>query len=125
MDRFGTEYDRPFRRPAPGRGYRYGGDYGSWAGGGEARPPAYGYRSGGFGFGGFDRGPRGGYDRSYKSRWQTDNGDPYGDRTQNTPFRVTRGEFEGRDRNPNRWGPYDRGDYGARGPGRYDRGWRW
>ena len=125
MARYGTEYDRPFRggREA-GDGYRYGAGYGAWVGAGEARRPGYGYRSG-FGYGGFDPGPRGEYDRSYKGRWQTDYGDPFGDRTRNTPFRVTRGDFENPNRNPHRRGPYDRGDYGAHRPDRYDRAWWW
>ncbi len=33
------------------------------------------------------------YDRDYKSRWQTNHGDPFGDRASHTPIRVMRGEF--------------------------------
>ena len=127
MARYGTEYDRPFRggSASVGRGYRYGGDYGSSAGGGGEPRPLYGYRTGGFGYRGFVPGQRGAYDRGYKSRSQTDYGDPFGDRTRSTPFRVTRGEFQGRGRSPNRSGPYDRGNYGARRPDPYDRAWWW
>lgn len=41
-----------------------------------------------------------GYDRGYKSRTETDYGDPFGDRQNRTPIRVMRGEYEG--------GGYDR-----------------
>lgn len=34
-----------------------------------------------------------GYDRDHKGRWQTDNGDPFGDRTSQTPIRMMRGGF--------------------------------
>lgn len=37
----------------------------------------------------------GGYDRNYKGRWQTDNGDPFGDRSSQTPIRMMRGGFQG------------------------------
>src|SRR5690606_33772563 len=36
-----------------------------------------------------------GYDTGYKSRWQTDFGDPFNDRGSRTPFRMHRGEFRG------------------------------
>jgi hypothetical protein len=39
-----------------------------------------------------------GYDRGFKSRWQTDYGDPFGDRQQHTPMRVIRGDAHGYDR---------------------------
>ncbi|HEX8273012.1 MAG TPA: hypothetical protein VF615_10270 [Longimicrobiaceae bacterium] len=34
-----------------------------------------------------------GYDRDHKGRWQTDNGDPFGDRASGTPIRMMRGGF--------------------------------
>lgn len=63
----------------------------------------------GTGFGAMDRGydrdlggrgnwmdrDRGGYDRGFKSREQTDAGDPFGDRTSHTPIRMMRGGFRG------------------------------
>ena len=59
------------------------------------------------------------YDRGYKSRWQTNHGDPFGDRAAHTPMRVIRGEYRsdydrgyrGGDRQDfrsNRGNPYDR-----------------
>lgn len=112
MALFGRDYDRNM----------YGGYRGGYQGG---------YRTTGFGGGAYDReygmygnthGTRGGYDRTYrggtygygrgyddnyKSRWQTDYGDPYGDRTSHTPFRMTRGEFHAYDRDMN-YNRYDR-----------------
>nr|MDQ3389246.1 hypothetical protein [Gemmatimonadota bacterium] len=44
------------------------------------------------------RGPSGGYDRNYKSRSQTDYGDPFGDRARNTPIRSIQGGYRGYDR---------------------------
>ncbi|HEV2146863.1 MAG TPA: hypothetical protein VGR37_05560 [Longimicrobiaceae bacterium] len=55
------------------------------------------------------------YDRDYKSRWQTDNGDPFGDRTSRTPMRVMRGEYHNYDRD------FDRRPYGAGSNMNYDR----
>lgn len=46
-------------------------------------------RGTGFGASDTDRG----YDRDHKSRWQTDNGDPFGDRGSHTPIRMMRGGF--------------------------------
>lgn len=62
---------------------------------------------------GYDVGYRGaaGYDAGYKSRWETDYGDPFGDRSSNTPIRVINDEYRGH-------AGYDRGMMG-RG---YDRG---
>jgi hypothetical protein len=87
----------------------YGGDYGD-AGRGGWGP----YRNAGTGYGDDFRT---GYDRSYKSRWQTDYGDPFNDRDQRTPMRVIRGESRGYDASyfDNR---YDSGFRG--GPTRYD-----
>ena len=42
-----------------------------------------------------DRGGDRGYGAGYKSREQTDNGDPFGDRTAHTPIRMVRGGFRG------------------------------
>ena len=85
---FGRDYDRNYR----GSGTR--GGYGT-----SDRDRSYG---------------RGGYDRGYKSRAETDYGDPFGDRQNRTPIRMVN---EDRDR-----GGYDRG-YRARGYGAtgYDR----
>jgi hypothetical protein len=86
----------------------------------------YGY--GPYGYGGVGRGMRIGYDRGYgasetrraydshyKSRLQTDYGDPFGDRASGTPIRMIRGPYQT---------SYDR-DYGwsrAHGPdSMYDR----
>lgn len=97
-------------------------------------PMDRGYSAGGRGYG-RDYGRQGGarydrdwvgrgvYDGEYKSRHQTDTGDPFGDRQSGTPVRMIRGEFEAR---------YDRGYHGAesrydrefRGEGVYDRGYR-
>lgn len=71
-------YDREFGRdwnPGYDRGYR-----------GEA-----GWR----GYEGEGMMGRGRYDRGFKSRWQTDYGDPFGDRAARTPMRMIRGEFGG------------------------------
>lgn len=126
--RFGGDgYDRDYTG-RQGGGYGYGGGYGS-------------------GMSGYDRdhgATRGrGYDREGgrygKSRWETDQGDPFGDRDRNTPIRTTRGEFEAYDRDYGATGygrgGYDRGyggyaanrgDFGAdRGYGDYDRGRAW
>lgn len=46
------------------------------------------------GFSGYDR-EFGRYDRPYKSQWQTDHGDPFGDRQQQTPMRVVRNRDDG------------------------------
>lgn len=65
-----------------------------------------------------------GYDRNYKSRWETDYGDPFGDRTSRTPIRVMRGEFHNYDReyNPEWRSGYDRNyAYGAGSNMNYDR----
>lgn len=86
----------------------------------------------GFGASGYDRGygsHASAYDRGFKDRWQTDNGDPFGDREARTPMRMMRGPFgheHGYDRDMQggfRGGPgYDRGTHGefrgGRGYGR-------
>lgn len=79
------------------------------------------------------------YDRGYKSRWQTDYGDPFGDRASHTPFRMIHGEFEGNrgrgwsrdyDRdyssNPSGYDPYFHRtrEMNTMGHGPYDRGYR-
>ncbi|HEX2188640.1 MAG TPA: hypothetical protein VHG51_07055 [Longimicrobiaceae bacterium] len=58
-----------------------------------------------------------GYDRDYKSRWQTDYGDPFGDRTNRTPIRLMRGEFHNREGYDVDYGR----PYGAGSNVRYDR----
>lgn len=99
MALFGPDYDREYgygAGPRPGR--MYGG-----------------------GWGGYDRSFRGGYggmgydaDYGYKSRWQTDYGDPYGDRVNRTPMRVIRGEFHGGYGADYGAARHDRGMYGER-----------
>lgn len=65
-----------------------------------------------------------GYDRDHKSRWQTDQGDPFGDRANRTPIRMMRGEFRNYDAELRDRGSYDadlgRG-YGAGSRMDYDR----
>lgn len=59
------------------------------------------------------------YDGGFKSRWQTDFGDPFNDRGSRTPMRMTRGEFRGSNERDFGWGSsYDR-DYAANSMG-YD-----
>jgi hypothetical protein len=60
-----------------------------------------------------------GYDRSYKSRWETDFGDPFGDRSARTPMRMIRGEYEGGDRGYQGANRYGR-DYYEANPMGYD-----
>ncbi|HEX2094406.1 MAG TPA: hypothetical protein VHG28_18525 [Longimicrobiaceae bacterium] len=83
---------------------------------------------------GYGAGMHRGYDRDLggRDRWETDNGDPFGDRQSGTPIRVIRGGFRrgqghgnpAYDRDP-RWNRgnmgYDRGFHSS-GRG-YDRGW--
>lgn len=83
----------------------------SWTGAGPGAPgyDRYdrSYRSSGYG---------GDYDRNYKSQWQTDHGDPFGDRSSHTPMRVIRGEYQARgdrDRNDRGWFGSDRDRYEA------------
>lgn len=84
-------------------GYRYDRDFGR-----QQRPQDFGARTWGYGAGvwggasdfdrGYDQSYRGnerGYDRGMRNRWQTDNGDPFGDRAAHTPMRIMR---EGYDR---------------------------
>lgn len=106
----GNEYDRDFT---------YRGTPGGNVNGGVGRDLGYGYGAGdrdeagrasmnydrGYGMSGggrmnnnnYDRGYGAtggagmGYDRGYQGRNDTDNGDPFGDRQQHTPFRVMRG----------------------------------
>ena len=103
-----------------------------------------GYR-GRSGWGDFDRGARMSgerYDRGFKSRWQTDYGDPFNDRASRTPMRMIRGEYRGSDdpgfgwssnydrdysANPMGYDPYFDQPRGREGIGRwnrYDRGYR-
>lgn len=66
-----------------------------------------------------------GYDRDHKGRWQTDNGDPFGDRASGTPIRVMRGGFRNDEDRGGMMGgnSYDRG-YGAGSNMNYDRDMR-
>lgn len=113
MALFGRDYDRDYgyRGDAWGRGYDRG--YRPGWGGSNRDDPYLGMTRANRGFGGsmYDRdyGARG-YDRGYKSRWQTDHGDPFGDRAAHTPMRMIRG-------------PYHREGYdrGFRGDARYGR----
>jgi hypothetical protein len=107
MALFGRDYDNDY-----GRDFNRGGGYSSRAGmHGGAQAGGWGGSTRGYqgrtdnwgGSAGRDRydrsySGRGGndYDRNYKSQWQTDQGDPYGDRQSNTPMRVIRGEYESR-----------------------------
>lgn len=129
MAYYGRDYDRGgwgdsyYGSPAYNQGGGYRPGYGGQSGN------RYGYRTGAYGYDrNFSRGTGGGYDRNYKSRWQTDHGDPFGDRSRGTPIRMLRGEFENENRDRSRWGGYDRGDYrtwadhGRYDRGRYDRG---
>jgi hypothetical protein len=107
----GGDYDRTFR----GRGGAFGGGMtGAWGTGHRGYDRDLGYRQTGYrgGASRYDQ-PYWGYDTwdydlEYKSRAQTDYGDPFGDRQANTPIRVVE------DR--------DRGWFGRRG--RYDREFR-
>src|SRR5690606_19699356 len=109
MARFSRGYDRPYYD----EGYGFGGGWGPFANQSRHRRSAgydtdyaadrYRRRSGGYGRdrwagGRYDQGIR--YDEDYgswqsrprKTQWQTDYGDPFGDRQQRTPMRVIRGE---------------------------------
>lgn len=112
MARSERDYDAAFgprggRREEYGRydtGYQ-GRGWGGW--GGES----------GWGRGRYDAGFRGHggseeYRGGYRSRWQIEQGDPFGDRTARTPMRIMRGRFPGRQHEYDR--AYDRGF--ARGP---------
>jgi hypothetical protein len=106
-----------------GQGYRGAqrGGSDSWTGSDRS---FRGGAAGGYGSNRYDRtySARGGsrygneYDRNYKSQWQTDHGDPFGDRSSNTPMRVIHGEYQSRsnrDRN-------DRGGWFGRDRNRYE-----
>jgi hypothetical protein len=113
MGLFGRDYDRDYTydsayRPSRSGGRSFwgrsgspirpnyeddfGGRYGEtgWASS-PSRPIRYGRESQPRGYDSFYRG-RNEYDRPYKSQWQTDYGDPFGDREQQTPMRVIREE---------------------------------
>ncbi|HEU0052360.1 MAG TPA: hypothetical protein VFQ39_04250, partial [Longimicrobium sp.] len=84
------------------RDYNYGRP---WRGGGYDRD--FGARRGMMGGGRMDYDRDMGVDRDrgdWRSRSQTDAGDPFGDRQRHTPFRMLRGGFD-------RW-ETDRGDWG-------------
>lgn len=118
MAQYGWDYDRLGR---DSRGYRGGG----FAGGYGYGPPDDHYRAGAYRYGADYGSP---YDRDYKSRAQTNYGDPFGDRGRGVPFRVMQGEFNARDRGGAGMRGYDGGfrgyDNGFRGRprNRYDRG---
>ncbi len=141
----GNNMGRPMQNDYD-RDFTYRGTPGGNVNGGLGRDLGYGYGAGdrdemgrasmnydrGYGAGrmntGYDRGYAAGgagmgYDRNYQGRNQTDNGDPFGDRQQHTPFRVMRGH-EGNN-NMNR-GMMGRGGYdssfafGAQGMERTD-----
>jgi hypothetical protein len=120
MGLFDRDYDRDYGyRTGAGydRGFRERGGFMGNAGYERGQGPRYTANRGGDASyrgrsGGYDR-PYWGYDtwrydEQYKSRAQTDYGDPFGDREANTPIRV----IEDRDR--------DRGWFGGGGRGR---GW--
>lgn len=138
MALFNRDYDRDYRYRNDAGGYRAGSTWGNDrdynAGGNRgyntmgAYDRDYRYRGtpGGRVDGGlaYDRDYNasrmgGGYDRDYgyrgKSRFQTEQGDPFNDRSRHTPIRVMRGEYEGNDR-------YDRDYRGNQSMNRgYDR----
>lgn len=102
------QYDRDWHGASDVRGYRDAdGNYGTthtggmmggagMSGGMSGGMNRYGSdydRGGMMGRGGYDRGD---YDRGYKTRQQTDAGDPFGDRQSQTPFRVTGGSMGNR-----------------------------
>jgi hypothetical protein len=117
------------------RGYGYDHDHHPSAGGYRGR--IGGYRGAVGGFRGADWGR--GYDQGYRSRAQTDAGDPFGDRQSRTPIRVIRGDpprgYDGGVWNPGlgydhnfrhryREYGYDRAYRGGRARG-YDSGGGW
>ena len=112
-------WGRPHHRYDTGIGYS------PWVGPGGRGD--YGYRTDGYDYP-HDAQPatRSGYDWNFKSRRQTNYGDPFKDRVQRTPFRVRQGQFEGRGRGSGTWRGYGREDYG-RYPdrARYDDAWWW
>lgn len=143
MRPMGNEYDRDMT---------YRGVPGGNVNGGMGRDLGYGYGAGdrdeagfasmnydreyGMGGGrmntGYDRnyGAAGGmgYDRGFQGGRDTDNGDPFGDRQQQTPIRVMRGREGGNMGGNNMGRDMGRGDFGDRGMmgrdrGSYDRGW--
>lgn len=106
MALFGNDYDTDYGY----RSGRWGGyDRGYMGNGGYSG--SNGYRAGWNGGERYDRGylgyGAGGYDANYKSQWETDYGDPFGDRSSGTPIRAIRGPYHAYDRNYNPG--YDRG----------------
>ncbi|MQA92420.1 MAG: hypothetical protein GEU90_19705 [Gemmatimonas sp.] len=145
MAAFGRDYDESYRsgtwsdrgswggQNMPGwRGGENQGGYGAAAPGWRSQDPfgADRYMSD------YDTRPGPAYDRGYKGRWQTDYGDPFGDRQYHSPMR-TRGGYDRGYGSSDRGGGYPMGyrPYSARagydtgfrtnrGYGRgYDRGW--
>lgn len=115
MGLFGRDYDREYGYGSRPRGERM---YGAGPRGYD-RGFGPGYTGTGYGRTGYGEAMEYDADYGYKSRWQTDYGDPYGDRANNTPFRVMRGEFHGYGRDFE--SGYDRGYRGPEpgGMGRY------
>jgi hypothetical protein len=108
---WGTGYDNTYRM---GNRTGYDRNWGTW--GTYANDRDNGYMGGDRDYGYMG----GGYDRDYKSRWQTDYGDPFGDRGANTPMRMIRGEYRSDyDRNFRPTG-YDR-NFGYNASAGYDR----
>ncbi len=145
-------YDRDLGSTGYGStGYGYGAGGGNWQREGLNRLEGnnrdtfdrdsewYSGRGTGMGAGGswnydrdFDRGGSfgassdmgGGYDRDHKGRWQTDNGDPFGDRASRTPIRMMRGGFHNDEGRGAMGSNYDRDfgrGYGAGSSMGYDR----
>lgn len=110
---FGRDYDRDYDAGYRSSGRNSGRSFWGTSGApmrphsdygveyGERHTPRGSYRFGFAGRGGMEpgRGYDAGYDRAYKSRWQTDYGDPFGDRERHTPMRIIRGEYGDYDRN--------------------------
>ena len=73
-----------------------------------------------------DRPARTFYDRGFKSSWQTEHGDPFGDRARGTPIRVVRGDYRAQSRRRPGSAEYGRWGYGRpdRASG-YDHEWMW
>ena len=110
-------YDRGYRTQGGRNDFDRG--FGGGYGGGAGRNFDRGFDRN------FDRGERMSgdrYDQGFKSRWQTDYGDPFNDRGSRTPMRMTRGGYRGTGERDFGWGSnYDR-DYSAN-PAGYDPYW--
>jgi hypothetical protein len=97
----GREYDSGFSWRGARRGGYQGYDSGYQGRGGWGGESGWGGDSG-WGRSGYDAGYRGygygsqGYEGPRKSRWEIENGDPFGDRGAHTPMRITRGRYGAR-----------------------------